>query len=85
MNYCSSLYAVVLNHRKLESVCKQLKEIQAEDGLLKYVTAGDEAALLSGIVEEVRDAIIEYQVSFFRFKLAIKIYAIQGCLAVRYL
>jgi len=28
------------------------------------VTAGDEAALLSGIVEEVRDAIIEYQVGF---------------------
>lgn len=76
---------MVCDHRKLESVCKQLEEIQAEDGLLQYVTAGDKAALLSGIVEEVRDAIIEYQVSFSRFKLALKFYAVQGCLAVRYL
>lgn len=76
---------MVRDHRKLESVCKQLEEIQAEDGLLKYVTAGDEAALLSGIVEEVRDAIIEYQVSLSRFKLALKIYVVQGCLAIRYL
>ena len=56
---------MVCNHRKLQSVCKQLKEIQAENGLLKYVTAGDEASLLLGIVEEVRNAIIEYQVRFF--------------------
>jgi hypothetical protein len=76
---------VLRNRRKLESVCLQLREIQAEDGLLKYVTAGDEAALLSGIIEEVRDAIIEYQVSFSWFKLALEIYAVQGCLAVRYL
>ena len=48
---------MVCNHRKLKNVCKQLKEIQAEGGLLKYVTAGDEAAMLLGIVEEVHDAI----------------------------
>ena len=76
---------MVCNHRKLKNVCKQLKEIQAEGGLLKYVTAGDEAAMLLGIVEEVHDAITKYQVSFSRSKLALKIYAVQGCLAVRYL
>ena len=76
---------MVCNHRKLQSVCKQLQEIQAENGLLKYVTAGDEAALLLEIVEEIRNAIIEYQVSFSLFKLVLKTYAVPGCLTVRYL
>ena len=76
MNYPTFLYTVVCNHRKLESVSRQLNEIRAENATLKYMNTENGAAQISGIVNDISYAFQEYQVSFSWLKLALKTYAI---------
>jgi len=42
-----------------------MEEIQGQQGIKKFVDAGNEAKTISGFVDDIRDAILEYQVRFY--------------------
>jgi len=48
--------------RKLDRVVTNLKPLSEEHALLKFLRNVDNAKILSGFVQELADAIVDYQV-----------------------
>jgi len=49
--------------RQLQEISRKMEEIQEHQGMRRFVEAGSEAKTISGFVDDIRDAILEYQVS----------------------
>ena len=42
-----------------------MEEFQERQGMMRFVVAGNEAQVISGFIEDIRDATLEYLVSFY--------------------
>jgi hypothetical protein len=51
-----------LTVRQLQEISQLLAEITEENGLRRFAEAGKEASTISGFIDDIRDAILEYQV-----------------------
>jgi len=48
--------------RQLQEISRKMEEIQEHKGMRRFIEAGNEAKTISGFVDDIRDAILEYQV-----------------------
>ena len=52
----------IFSLRKLQEISREMEGIQEQQGMRRFVEAGNEAKTISGFVDDIRDAILEYQV-----------------------
>lgn len=54
----------ISSDRQLHEISRKMEGIREQQGMRRFVEAGDEAKTISGFVDDIRDAILEYQVCY---------------------